>query len=55
MAARYPKIKGIFIEEAANGMAIIQTLQREGVMGVVGVPAVGSKYSKAEDALNELD
>ena len=31
-------------------MAIIQTLQREGVMGVVGVPAVGSKYSKAEDA-----
>lgn len=50
LAARYPKIKGIFIEEAANGMAIIQTLQREGVMGVVGVPAVGSKYSKAEDA-----
>ena len=40
----YPKAKTVLIEEAANGHAIIQTLQRE--MFIIPVTPLGGKISR---------
>lgn len=41
----YPRISAIYIEDAANGRAIIETLSRE-VMGVIPVPPDKSKEAR---------
>lgn len=43
---RFP-IKYMYIEEAANGVAAIQMLNKAGVKGVIGVQPEGGKYSRA--------
>ncbi len=45
MKAKYPKIGAIYIEDAANGQAIIQTLQNE-IMGIIAVPPDKSKEAR---------
>lgn len=47
--ARHQKVKGILIEEAANGSAIIQTLKEQAVMGVVAVNPDRSKDARVHD------
>lgn len=49
LSARHQKVKGVLIEEAANGSAIIQTLKKESVMGVVAVQPDRSKEARVWD------
>ncbi|UUR56275.1 terminase large subunit [Xanthomonas phage pXoo2107] len=45
LKAAYPQCTRIYIEDAANGPALIEMLSRH-VQGIVGVPALGSKESR---------
>ncbi|AVO23662.1 terminase large subunit [Xanthomonas phage XPP1] len=45
LKAAYPQCTRIYIEDAANGPALIEMLGRH-VQGIVGVPALGSKESR---------
>jgi predicted phage terminase large subunit-like protein len=46
---KYPRTKTILIEEAANGSAIINVLNRQ-VPGVIAVTPEGGKYARAQAA-----
>lgn len=46
LCARYPQIYIKLIEDAANGPAIIETLVKQGVGGIVPIRAKDSKYSR---------
>lgn len=49
LSAKHQKVKGVLIEEAANGSAIISTLQKQSVMGVVAVHPDNSKEARVQD------
>ena len=44
--AKHPHIKRLIVETAAGGQQLVDTLKREGVLGVVGVYPMGSKESR---------
>jgi predicted phage terminase large subunit-like protein len=46
---RYPQTRAIYIEDAANGPAIIKVL-RHHVPGIIAVKPEGSKYARAQAA-----
>lgn len=45
LKAHYPRIGAVYVEDAANGSAIIQTLKNE-IMGVIAVPPDKSKEAR---------
>lgn len=46
MHAQYPNARSIFVEDAANGPAVIDTLKRE-IPGIIEVRPEGGKYTRA--------
>ena len=46
MRRRYPQVRSIFVEDAANGPAVIETLSRE-LPGVIALKPEGGKLSRA--------
>lgn len=46
LTAKWPQTRGVLIEEAANGAAVIQTLRRE-IAGIIAVRPQGGKASRA--------
>jgi predicted phage terminase large subunit-like protein len=54
MRARYPETAAILIEEAANGAAVIDTLQKE-IPGVIAVTPEGGKVARAHAVQAQLE
>jgi predicted phage terminase large subunit-like protein len=46
MVAKYPASRAVLIEDAANGPAVVSTLQKE-IPGILAVTPEGGKYSRA--------
>ena len=46
MAAKYPSARAILVEDAANGPAVVNTLQKE-IRGILAVTPEGGKRSRA--------
>ena len=46
MKAHYPQISGIWIEDKANGSAIIDLMRRQ-IPGIIGIEPQGGKYARA--------
>ena len=46
LARKWPQASAIYVEKAANGHAVIDTLQRD-ITGVIGVKPLGSKVARA--------
>lgn len=44
--AKHPHINRVIVETAAGGQQLVDTLKREGILGVVGVYPMGSKESR---------
>jgi predicted phage terminase large subunit-like protein len=54
MIARYPKTSAIYVEDAANGAAVLDTLARR-VSGLIAVKPEGGKYSRAAACESQIE
>lgn len=55
LSARYPDAMRKLIEEKANGAAVIETLKRSGVMGVIAINPKESKFARLQAVSTQFE